>query len=95
MRLISIPDAAARLGHRHIMHFILVSIYTGTRKSAALNLRTSSPQTCGGWFDLKAGILYRIGDDERPPRFRGNFSVMCVDGHGWGRHGPWSGAGLA
>lgn len=62
--------SARRLGYRHIARFILVSIYTGTRKSAALALRLSGPCTHNGWFDLDAGILYRIGSNERVTKKR-------------------------
>lgn len=62
--------SARRLGLTHIAHFVLVSIYTGTRLSAALNLRLSGPSAAGGWFDLDAGILYRIGDGERRTKKR-------------------------
>lgn len=62
--------SARRLGLTHIAHFVLVSIYTGTRLSAALNLRLTGPSTAGGWFDLDAGILYRIGGDERATKKR-------------------------
>ena len=64
--------SAHRLGYRHIMHFILISIYTGTRKSAALQLRLANGFTCAttGWFDLDAGILYRMGTGERVTKKR-------------------------
>ena len=62
--------AARRRGLRHVAHFILVSIYTGTRLSPALNLRLTGPATSGGWFDLDAGVLYRIGGDERATKKR-------------------------
>lgn len=59
-----------RQRRRHLAQLILVSIYTGTRKAAALNLRLSSPWTGGGWFDIERGILYRIGSDERSTKKR-------------------------
>ncbi len=62
--------SAHRLGHKHLMHFIVISVYTGTRKSAALQIRLSGPWTGGGWFDLDAGILYRKGSDERSTKKR-------------------------
>lgn len=62
--------AARRKRLHHIARFILVSIYTGTRLSAALNLRLSGPATSGGWFDLDAGVLYRIGGEERATKKR-------------------------
>ena len=62
--------SSRRLNLPHIAHFVLVSIYTGTRLSAALNLRLTGPSAAGGWFDLDAGILYRIGEDERRTKKR-------------------------
>ncbi|MDK3075173.1 integrase [Sedimentitalea sp. JM2-8] len=59
-----------RVSPRHLRHFILVALYTGTRRDATLNLRLSGPTTTGGWFDLDAGILYRIGSGERATRKR-------------------------
>ena len=59
-----IRAARSRKQH-HIARFILVSIYTGTRKAAALNLRLTGPSMNGGWFDLEAGLLYRRGEGER------------------------------
>ena len=65
-------DEVARLirsarsrGQKHVARFVLISIYTGTRKVAALSLRLSGPSTVGGWFDLAAGVLYRRGTGER------------------------------
>lgn len=70
-------DEAARLlraararGQKHIARFILVGIYTGTRKDAILNLRLSGPSMVGGWFDLDGGVLYRKGEGERSTRKR-------------------------
>ena len=57
--------SARRRGHKHIAQFILISIYTGTRKAAALNLRLSGPAVNSGWFDLPSGLLYRRGEGER------------------------------
>ena len=56
---------ARKRGQHHIARFTLISLYTGTRKSAVLNLRLSGPYIGGGWFDLDAGVLYRIGDGEK------------------------------
>lgn len=56
---------ARRRKQHHIARFILVSIYTGTRKAAALNLKLSGPCPNSGWFDLQAGVIYRRGESER------------------------------
>jgi len=65
-------DEAARLlwsararGQRHIMRFIILSLYTGTRKAAALKVRLNGPSMVGGWLDLDRGIIYRRGEGER------------------------------
>ena len=70
-------DEAARLlwaayrGHKakHIARFILIGLYTGTRKDAILRMGFE-PNTVGGWFDLERGIMYRIGEHERQTKKR-------------------------
>lgn len=49
---------------RHLARFILLSIYTGTRKTAVLGLGFVR-NTTGGWIDLEHGVMYRRGTDER------------------------------
>ena len=57
---------------RHLAKFILVGLYTGTRKTAILRLRFM-PNAAGGWIDTERGVLYRRGVGEydtkkrRPP----------------------------
>ncbi len=46
---------------KHIARFILISIYTGTRMTAVLNLMLEGPAMKNGWFDLERGILHRKG----------------------------------
>lgn len=55
--------------HRHIVRFLLIGLYTGTRHSAILKLKWM-PSTGGGWIDLEAGLLYRRGSDERRTKKR-------------------------
>lgn len=43
---------------RHLARFILVALYTGTRKQAILALQWQ-PNTEGGHVDLERGVLYR------------------------------------
>lgn len=65
-------DEAAKLlwtaykGHKskHLARFILIGLYTGTRKDAILRMGFE-PNTVGGWFDLERGIMYRRGEGER------------------------------
>ncbi|MCB1341410.1 MAG: integrase [Pseudooceanicola sp.] len=53
----------------HIARFILIGIYTGTRRDAILRMGFA-PNTVGGWFDLDRGIMYRRGDGERETKKR-------------------------
>lgn len=52
------------LKRRHLVRFILIAIYTGTRHDAILRLGWM-PNTLGGWADLEKGVMYR-----RAPRTR-------------------------
>ncbi|MBK0326289.1 site-specific integrase [Rhodobacteraceae bacterium F11138] len=45
---------------KHLAKFILVGLYTGTRKTAILRLRFT-PNTSGGWVDTERGTMYRRG----------------------------------
>lgn len=58
--------AARRLGRerRYLAHFILIALYTGTRKSAILALRIT-PSMTSGWVDLERGVIHRRGAAER------------------------------
>ena len=49
---------------KHLARFILVAIYTGTRKAAILNL-AFEPHPLNGWIDVEHGLHYRRGSDER------------------------------
>lgn len=53
----------------HIARFILIGLYTGTRRDAILRMGFE-PNTVGGWFDLERGIMYRRGDGERETKKR-------------------------
>jgi integrase len=46
------------LKRRHLVRFILIAIYTGTRHDAILRLGWM-PNTLGGWADLEKGVMYR------------------------------------
>jgi integrase len=54
---------------RHLARFILIGVYTGTRKSAILGLEFA-PNTRGGWIDVEQGLLYRrpVGKAETAKR---------------------------
>ena len=48
---------------RHLCRFILMAIYTGTRKDALLRLQFM-PNTQGGYINTKTGTMYRRGVGE-------------------------------
>lgn len=48
---------------RHLARFILVGLYTGTRKDAILKLRWL-PSMAGGWVDLERALIYRRGQGQ-------------------------------
>lgn len=65
-------DEAARLlwaayrsrSGKHLARFIIVALYTGTRKEAILSLGFN-PSLSGGWIDVERGLMHRRGAGER------------------------------
>lgn len=56
---------------RHVAWFILLSLYTGTRRTAACNVAISSvPTATTGRIDPATGVLYRAGEAQRRTRKR-------------------------
>lgn len=51
-------------GAKHVARFILISLYTGTRKDSVLRLGLLE-NTVGGWIDVERGVMYRRGAGER------------------------------
>ena len=49
---------------KHLARFILIALYTGTRKDAILRLGFMR-NTAGGWIDVDSGMIYRRGTEER------------------------------
>lgn len=49
---------------KHLARFILIGLYTGTRKDAILRLGFMR-NTTGGWIDIDQGVIYRRGTEER------------------------------
>lgn len=49
---------AYRAGNQHLVRFILIGIYTGTRSGAILDLQWC-PNLIGGFINLEAGVMYR------------------------------------
>lgn len=54
---------------KHLSRFILLALYTGTRKEAVLGLGFTPSLTCG-WIDLERGVMYRRGARERETKKR-------------------------
>lgn len=53
----------------HVARFILLALYTGTRKDAILRLALL-PSTSGGWIDVEQGVLHRRGAGEHETKKR-------------------------
>lgn len=63
-------NAARRLSRgRHLARFILIALYTGTRKRAILSLQWQ-PNTDGGHVDLEHGVMYRQSQFSRRTKKR-------------------------
>jgi integrase len=54
---------------KHLARFILLAIYTGTRKEAILGLGFT-PSLTSGWIDVERGVMYRKGASERETKKR-------------------------
>jgi len=50
--------------NKHLAYFILIGLYTGTRKEAIMSL-AFTPHTVGGWIDCDSGVIYRRAQDMR------------------------------
>jgi len=48
---------------KHLRQFILISIYTGRRKRAVLDLKWK-PSANAGWVDLNRGMIHFLGTEE-------------------------------
>jgi integrase len=49
--------------NRHLTRFILLGLYTGSRKGVCLSVQWS-PNVTSGWVDLVHGVLYRKSHEE-------------------------------
>lgn len=47
--------------NRHLARFILLGLYTGSRRAAICNVQWM-PNTAGGWIDLRRGVMHRRGE---------------------------------
>lgn len=54
---------------RHLARFILIGIYTGSRKDTILRARWT-PSLTDPWFDLDRGVFHRAGAQERRTKKR-------------------------
>ncbi len=54
---------------KHLARFIILGLYSGTRKDAVLRLQFL-PNTSGGWIDTENGLLYRRSANERQSKKR-------------------------
>jgi integrase len=77
---------------KHLARFILIALYTGTRKSAILRLGFMR-NTAGGWIDTDKGVIYRRGADEavtkkrrKPMKLTTRLLSHC---RRWERLGRW------
>lgn len=72
-RWLTRAEAAALLraarSSRHLAYFILIGLYTGTRKEAILSM-AFRPNTKGGWIDCESGVMYRAAEDMRKTKKR-------------------------
>ena len=85
---------AARADKRsqHLARFILVALYTGSRKQSVLDLRFD-PHPRGGYIDCERGVLYRASAEGRQTKKRKPPVRMPrkLLGHArrWEREGGW------
>jgi len=55
--------AARNAGNRHLVRYILIGLYTGTRSTAICQMQWM-PNVDGGWFDLERGVMHRAPEGE-------------------------------
>lgn len=60
---------AKRRGYRHLMRFILIGLYTGSRHNSILSLSWKKSEE-GGYVDTQNGLIYRRGYGERESKKR-------------------------
>ena len=60
---------------RHLARFVLVGLYTGTRKEVILGLQFSA-SVSAGWIDIESGRLYRRGQGDSETRKRRTTAKM-------------------
>jgi len=77
---------------KHLARFILLAVYTGSRKTAVLDLRFE-PHPRGGWIDCDRGVMYRAANDARltnkrrtPVRMP---AKLLAHARRWSRQGGW------
>ncbi|MDF2369423.1 MAG: site-specific integrase [Rhizobiaceae bacterium] len=85
--------AAHRAGNEHLVRFILLGLYTGSRSGVLLTLQWH-PNTTAGWVDLEAGIIYRAAPRARRSRKRKPPVVIANRLRPWLRRWAAKDAGL-
>ncbi len=71
----------------HVVRFVVIALYTGTRSGAIFGLRWM-PSTDSGWIDLENGLIYREGQRSKqtnkrqtpvkvPPRLLAHLRRWC------------------
>ena len=70
--------ALLRVSPKHLQRFILISVYTGRRKRAVLELKWQ-PNDHAGWVDLGAGMIHFLGENEKETS-KGRGSILAVPG---------------
>jgi integrase len=61
--------AAKRLGHDHVVRFVLIALHTASRSGAILGLRWAASKD-GGWIDVERGLIYRRAEGKRETKKR-------------------------
>lgn len=77
---------------KHLARFILLAVYTGSRKAAVLDLRFE-PHPRGGWIDCGRGLMYRSAQDarvtnKRKPTVRMPAKLLA-HARRWSKQGGW------
>lgn len=71
----SLVHAAHRAGNAHLVRYLLLGLYTGTRSGALLDLQWE-PNTNGGWVDLDKGVIYRAPEGHQQTKKRRTPAVI-------------------
>lgn len=88
-----IRAARSDVRSKHLARFILLALYTGSRKAAVLDLRFE-PHPRGGWIDCERGVMYRAAHDARVTNKRRTPvrmpAKLLAHARRWSRDGGWA-----